>query len=165
MRTTRWLCFAVTGKVVKDAQIPGIVPADEPWEDIEAADRERKILLHQLLAGVEFARRHRFGSAVATILRGIRHTNGKLKEPFRSEALTTAIHRRSIAVIFLETLIALGPALDAITLRAAYEHCRATLDSSTDNPSITKIVRGKKFALFEKYTCDILLRTAKLTSK
>ena len=159
------LIVARNGKLVQEVQVLDTLNADDPWGAIDAADSDRERFLHQLLAGVVLARRQRFGSAVTTILRGIRHTKGNLRKPFRSVASSTALQRRAIAVALLEAFIALGPELDAMTLRAAYDHCWSTLSSGFKNLLLTKIIRGKKFAeVAEKYRCEILLRTVKLTS-
>jgi DNA helicase-2/ATP-dependent DNA helicase PcrA len=159
------LIVARNGKLVQEVQVLDTLNADTPWGAIDAADSDRERFLHQLLAGVVLARRQRFGSAVTTILRGIGHTKGNLRKPFRSVASSTALQRRAIAVALLEALIALGPELEAMTLRATYDHCCSTLSSGFKNLLLTKIIRGKKFAeVAEKYRCEILLRTVKLTS-
>jgi DNA helicase-2/ATP-dependent DNA helicase PcrA len=158
------LIVARTGTLIQQAQLPGAVRTANPWDAIEAADVDRKIFLHQLLAGVVLARQHRYGTAVITILRGIRHTNGRLKEPLQSTAPRTALQRRAIAITLLEALIGRGPKLETITLRAAYDHCRTTLNTSFQNLTLKKIIRGAISEATEQYTCDTLLRVVKLTN-
>jgi DNA helicase-2/ATP-dependent DNA helicase PcrA len=81
-----------------------------------------------------------------------------------SEEARTPLQRRAIAITLLEELIGRGPALDAMTLRAAYDHCCTTLINSFQNLRLKKIVRGKFSEVAERYRCDFLLCTAKLTS-
>jgi DNA helicase-2/ATP-dependent DNA helicase PcrA len=158
------LIVARTGTLVQQAQLQGVVTTANPWDAIEAADGDRKIFLHQLLAGVVLARQHRYGTAVATILHGLRHTNGRLKEPLQSATPRTALQRRAIAITLLEALIKRGPTLDTITLRVAYDDCRTALNNSFQALTLKQIIRGAIYAATEQYTCDILLRAVKLTN-
>lgn len=158
------LVVARTGKLVQQAQLPSALATADPWDVIDVADYERKIILHQLLAGVVCARQLRYGIAVATILRGIRHTNGKLKGPLQSTHVWTALQRRAIAVTLLEVLIKRGPELDTITLRAAYDECRTALEDSFKDLTLKKITRGAILTATEQCTCEPLLRAVKFTN-
>ena len=158
------LTVARTGKLVQQAQLPSALATSNPWDTIDAADSERKIFLHQLLAGVVHARQLRYGTAVATILHGIRHTNGRLKGPLQSASKWTALQRRAIAITLLEVLVERGPELGTITLRAAYEDCRIALNSSFKALTLKQITRGAIFAATEQYTCETLLSAVKLTN-
>lgn len=158
------LTVARTGKLVQEAQLSGPLTTTEPRDAIDAADPERKIFLNQLLAGVVHARQLRYGTAITTILRGIRHANGRLKGPLQSASMWTALQRRAIAITLLEVLIKRGPELDAITLRAAYDDCRTALNSSFKALTLRQITRGAIFAATEQYTCGTLLHTVKLTN-
>ncbi len=106
----------------------------------------------------------RYGRAVETILRGIRHTNGKLKEPFQSPTPRSTQQRRAIAITLLEALVGLGAKLDSMTLRAAYEHCRKSLTAEFSGLTIKQIRSGVFLEISEQSTCDDLLRTVSLTS-
>lgn len=158
------LIVARTGTLVQQALLPNAAASANPWDVIDTADGNRKVFLEQVLAGVVLARQHRYDTAIRTILRGIRHTNGRLKEPLQSETPRTSQQRRAIAITLLETLVKLGPALDTITLRAAYNHCRATLNSSFQGLTLKQITRGAILTASEQYTVDSLLRAVKLTS-
>ena len=62
------------------------------------------------------ARARRYDVAMTTILRGIRHNNEKLKDPFKTDVSQSAQQRRAIAITLLEALIQPGDALDAKTV-------------------------------------------------
>lgn len=158
------LILARNATLVQHAQLPGAGTPANPWDAIDATDVNRRIFLHQLFAGVVLARQHRYDTAVRTILRGIRHTDGRLKEPLRCRTRTTALQRRAIAITLLETALGLGPALDSMTLRSAYDHCRRTLTNSFKALSLKQITRGAIHEASERYTCDILLSATKLTN-
>ncbi len=158
------LVVARTRTLVQEAQQPTKATKAKPWDAVDKADSDRKILLHQLLAGIVVARRHRYDTAVRTILRGIRHTNGKLKGPFQSGTPRLTQQRRAIAIILLEALVALGQTLDTMTLRAAYDHCRTTLTNSFHGLTLIRSISGAFFQISEQFTCDTLLRAVKLTN-
>lgn len=158
------LIVARTGTLVQEAQEPNAATITKPWDAVENADGDRKIFMHQLLAGVVFARQRRYDTAARTILRGIRHANGRLKPPLQSPTPRSAQQRRAIAITLLEALNGLGPALDTMTLRAAYDHCGTTLTSSFQGLTLKQIIRGAILTASEQYTCDTLLRTVKLTN-
>jgi DNA helicase-2/ATP-dependent DNA helicase PcrA len=158
------LIVARTGVVVQKAQLPAAGTLSNPWDDIDAADSDRRIFLHQLLAGVVLARQHRYDTAVRTILRGIRHTDGRLKAPLKCATRTTALQRRAIAITLLEALIQLGPALDTMTLRAAYDHCHDTLNNTFQSLNLSRITQGRIREAVERYTCDRMLCAVKLTN-
>ena len=158
------LIVARTGTLVQEAQEPNAATITKPWDAVDNADGDRKIFMHQLLAGVVFARQHRYDTAVRTILRGIRHANGRLKPPLQSPTPRSTQQRRAIAITLLEALNGLGPALDTMTLRAAYDHCGTTLTSSFQGLTLKQIIRGAILTASEQYKCDTLLRTVKLTN-
>jgi ATP-dependent DNA helicase UvrD/PcrA len=158
------LILARTATLVQHAQLPGAGTPANPWDAIDAADVNRRIFLHHLFAGVVLARQHSYDTAVRTILRGIRHTDGRLKEPLQCRTRTTALHRRAIAITLLEAIIRLGPALDSMTLCSTYDHCRRTLTSSFKALSLKQITRGAIHEASERYTCDILLCATKLAN-
>lgn len=158
------LILARTSTLVQQAQLPGSGTPANPWDAIDAADSNRRIFLHQLLAGVVLARQHSYDTAIRAILRGIRHTDGRLKEPLQCTTATTALQRRAIAITLLEALIRLGPTLDSSTLRTAYDHCRSTLTNSFQALSLKQITRGAIRETAERYTCDILLCATKLAN-
>jgi DNA helicase-2/ATP-dependent DNA helicase PcrA len=158
------LIVARTDSIVRQAQIPAPAQTAAPWDAVENADGDRKIFLHQLLAAVVLAKKRRYGSAVTTILRGIRHSNGRLKEPLQSPTPRSTQQRRAIAVTLLKALIALGPSLDSMTLRAAYNHCRLILMGNFDGLTIKQIKGGRFQDVSELLTCEVLMRTVKLTN-
>jgi len=158
------LLIARNDVIVQQAQQPAAAPAVQPWDAIEQADPRRKILLHQLLAGVILARARRYDVAITTILRGIRHNNEKLKEPFKTDVSQSALQRRAIAITLLEALIQPGDALDAKTLREAYELCNTTITSSFPELAL-KAIRGGAFAtLADQMRCGTLLHNVRLTN-
>jgi DNA helicase-2/ATP-dependent DNA helicase PcrA len=157
------LIVARNNSVVQQAQRPTTARTTAPWDAIDKADCYRKIFLHQLLAGVVLARKQKFGNAVETILRGIRHTKGNLKEPLQSTAPRSTQQRRAIAISLLEALIGLGPALDSMTLFAAYDHCRKTLMSEFTGLTIKQIKAGKFHDVSEAHKCGDLLLAVRLT--
>jgi DNA helicase-2/ATP-dependent DNA helicase PcrA len=136
----------------------------EPWDAIEQADSRRKMLLGRLFAGLVLARARHFDVAITTILRGIRHNKGQLKEPFKTDTTRSAQHRRAIAITLLETLVSLGPALDSMTLRIAYEHCSAALTKDFTDLVLKQIRTGSFATLAERYDCGTLLRSVRLTN-
>jgi DNA helicase-2/ATP-dependent DNA helicase PcrA len=158
------LIVARNDSVVQQAEAPTAARAVDPWDAVGNADGDRRIFLHQLLAGVVLARAKRYGRAVETILRGIRHTNGKLKEPLQSPTPRSTQQRRAIAITLLEALVGLGAKLDSMTLRAAYEHCRKSLTTDFSGLTIKQIRSGGFLEISEQSTCDALLRTVSLTS-
>jgi len=157
------LIVARNNSVVQQAQRPTTARTTAPWNAIDNADCYRKIFLHQLLAGVVLARKQKFGNAVETILRGIRHTKGNLKEPLQSTIPRSTQQRRAIAISLLEALIGLGPALDSMTLCAAYDHCRKTLISEFTGLTIKQIKAGKFHDVSEAHKCGDLLLAVSLT--
>jgi ATP-dependent DNA helicase UvrD/PcrA len=158
------LVVARTDSIVRQAGTPTPAQTTAPWDAVDLADGDRKIFLHQLLAAVVLASKRRYGSAVTAILGGIRHTNGRLKEPFQSSAPRSVQQRRAIAVTLLKALIALGRSLDSMTLREAYGHCRNTLMSNFDGLTIKQIKAGKFQNVSELLTCEVLMRAVKLTN-
>ena len=102
-------------------------------------------------------------NAVETILRGIRHTKGNLKEPLQSTTPRSTQQRRAIAISLLEALIGLGPALDSMTLFSAYDHCRKTLMSEFTGLTIKQIKAGKFHGVSEAHKCGDLLLAVRLT--
>lgn len=157
------LILARNDVTVQQAQQATTQAAAQPWDTIEQAHPRRKILLERVFAGLVLARAKRFDVAATTILRGIRHNNGQLKEPFRSNTTRSAQHRRAIAITLLETLVRLGPVLDTMTLRAAYEHCSAALTRDFNDLSLTQIRTGNFATLAEQHDCGTLLRSVRLT--
>lgn len=157
------LIVARNNSVVQQAQRPTTARTTAPWNAIDNADCYRKIFLHQLLAGVVLARKQKFGNAVETILRGIRHTKSNLKEPLQSTIPRSTQQRRAIAISLLEALIGLGPALDSMTLCAAYDHCRKTLISEFTGLTIKQIKAGKFHDVSEAHKCGDLLLSVRLT--
>jgi DNA helicase-2/ATP-dependent DNA helicase PcrA len=158
------LIVARNDSFVQQAQALNSARTTDPWDAVGDADGDRKIFLHQLLAGVFLARKQRYGSAVETILRGIRHTNGKLKDPLQSPTPRSTQQRRAIAITLLEALIGLGPAFDSMSLRAAYEHCRKTLMTHFADLTIKQIRSGRFLDVSEKQSCDALLLTVSLSN-
>jgi DNA helicase-2/ATP-dependent DNA helicase PcrA len=157
------LIVARNASIVQQTQTATMARTTDPWDAIDNADGDRKIFLHQLLAGVVLARKQKFGNAVETILRGIRHTKGNLKEPLQSTTPRSTQQRRAIAISLLEALIGLGPALDSMTLFAAYDHCRKTLMSEFTGLTIKQIKAGKFHDVSEAHKCCDLLLAVRLT--
>lgn len=157
------LIVARTGNLVQAAQLLGGAATANPWESVSEADGDRKILLHNLFAGVILARQHRYDLAVRTVLRGVRHRKGKLKAPISSAAPRCPQQRRAIAVTLLEVLIKLGNALDVMTLQVAYDHCLRALTHNFKGIKLTQSTRGAFFEISQQVTCGDLLRSAKLT--
>jgi DNA helicase-2/ATP-dependent DNA helicase PcrA len=147
--------------IVRQAHEPADTP--HPWEKIEEADPKRKIFLEHLLAGLVLAREQRFDIANKTVLKGIRHkSDNTLKEPLRSNSPRPDLHQRAIAVVLLQTLVHLGPALDTMTLRDAYNACSTALTQQLGELSLTTIRTGRFATIADQYTCEELLRTVKL---
>ena len=157
------LIVARNASIVQQTQTATMARTTDPWDAIDNADGDRKIFLHQLLAGVVLARKQKFGNAVETILRGIRHTKGNLKEPLQSTTPRSTQQRRAFAISLLEALIGLGPALDSMTLFAAYDHCRKTLMSEFTGLTIKQIKAGKFHDVSEAHKCCDLLLAVRLT--
>jgi DNA helicase-2/ATP-dependent DNA helicase PcrA len=157
------LTVARNASIVQQMQTVTMARTTDPWDTIDNADGDRKIFLHQLLAGVVLARKQKFGNAVETILRGIRYTKGNLKEPLQSTIPRSTQQRRAIAISLLEALIGLGPALDSMTLCAAYDHCRKTLMSEFTGLTIKQIKAGKFHDVSEAHKCGDLLLAVRLT--
>ncbi len=158
------LIVARNDSIVQQAQTPTASQTTAPWDAVDNADSARKIFLHHLLAAVVLARERRYDSASVTILRGIRHTNGRLKDPLQSRIPRSTQQRRAIAITLLKALVGLGPALDTMTLRAAYDHCREALMSDFDGLTIKQIRAGQFLDVSERHKCDALLRTVRLTN-
>ncbi|MGA3161564.1 MAG: ATP-dependent helicase [Terracidiphilus sp.] len=153
-----------TRNIVEEAQQPDTAPVARPWDSLENADNDRKIFLHQLFAGILLARQRRYDTAVRSILRGIRHADGRLKEPLRCTSPLSAQHRRAVAINLLEAFAALGPTLDTMTLRAAYDHCGTELNAAFPSISLKQNLRGAFFTVSERYNCGTLLQSVKLTN-
>lgn len=154
------LVLARNVNTVRQAQHDNAI--DDPWKEIEQANLRRKIFLEHLFAGLVLARAQRFSIANTTILRGIRHEKDLLKEPLSSKTPRPTLHRRAIAIVLLRALIRLGPKLDTMTLREAYEHCNEALTQNFKGLTLTKIQNGKAFAnAAEKYDCSTLLECVK----
>jgi DNA helicase-2/ATP-dependent DNA helicase PcrA len=153
-----------TSSIVEEAQQPDTELVARPWNLLENADNGRKIFLHQLFAGVVLARQRRYDTAVRSILRGIRHTAGTLKEPLQCTSQFPAQCRRALAIKLLEAFVALGPALDTMTLRTAYDHCRTELRATFPSISLVQNLRGSFFTLSERLICGTLIQSVKLTN-
>lgn len=158
------LIVARNDSIVRLADTPTTARTTDAWDAVGNADGDRKIFLHQIFAGVVLARAKRYGRAVETILRGIRHTKGKLKEPLQSSTPRSTQQRRAIAITLLESLVGLGSTLDSMSLHAAYEHCRKTLMTNFTGLTIKQIRSGGFLDVSEQNTCGDLLRTVSLTS-
>ena len=137
------LVIARNETTVRSAQQPGAAPAVPPWDLVEQADGRRKLFLHQLLAGLVLSRAQRYDVAITTILRGIRHNNGQLKDPFKTGAIHSAQQRRAIAITLLEALVQLGATLDTRPLREAYDECNNALKNGFVGLSLKKIRRRR----------------------
>jgi len=148
--------------IVRQAHQPADAP--HPWDEIEQADNKRKIFLEQLFVALVLARQQRFDIANKTVLKGIKHkSDDTLKEPLHSNRPRPDLHRRAMAVVLLQTLVRLGPALDTMTLRKAYNACNTALTEQLGDLNLTAISRTGRFAIIaDQYTCADLLRTVKL---
>jgi DNA helicase-2/ATP-dependent DNA helicase PcrA len=100
--------------------------------------------------------------SMKTLHQGIRHENGMLKDPFRSVAKYSALHRRAIAVTILEALLGQGSTLDALTVRAAYDHLSERLGAQFSDLSLTKITSGEFAAMANQLTMGRLLGSVAL---
>jgi DNA helicase-2/ATP-dependent DNA helicase PcrA len=67
-----------------------------------------------------------------------------------------------MAVVLLQTLVHLGPALDAMTLRDAYNACSTALNQQLGDLSLTTIRTGRFATIADQYTCGDLLGIVKL---
>lgn len=153
-----------TRSIVEEAQQPDTDILARPWDSLENADNGRKIFLHQLFAGVVLARQRRYDTAVRSILRGIRHAGGTLKEPLQCTSQLSAHQRRAVAIKLLEAFAALGSALDTMNLRAAYDHCRTELRAAFPNINLVQNLRGSFFTVSERLICSTLIQSVKLTN-
>jgi len=137
-------------------------PTDDPWSAIRNAPARRGNFLQSVCASVTLARAGRLDMSMKTLHQGIRHENGMLKDPFRSVAKYSALHRRAIAVTILEALLGQGSTLDALTVRAAYDHLSERLGAQFSDLSLTKITSGEFAAMANQLTMGRLLGSVAL---
>lgn len=134
------------------------------WEQVKNADARRKIMFHELFAGVVIARSRRYDIATTTALRSIRHTKGVLKDPLRCERALTVNERRAVAIALLEMLVGHADHLERMTLRAAYNSCESTLKGAFPDVSIKRVARGGFATLADSILCGDLLTSVNLTN-
>jgi len=137
-------------------------PSDDPWTALADAPSRRGNFLQSVCASVTLARAGRLDISIKAMQQAIRHENGMLKDPFRSVERYSALHRRAIAVTILETLLSQGSTLDALTVRAAYDHLSGRLTAQFSGLTLTKITGGEFAKIANQLTMGRLLGSVTL---
>ena len=140
-------------------------PPNDPWGGLAEAHTRRSNFLKSACAGLALARAGRIDVGIATMLRGIRHDNGTLKEPFKGAKAYSVLHRRAIAVAILESLLGRGKNLDATTVREAYDDLSKYLGEQFSGLCLTKITKGLFASLADQTTIGQLLASVRLDNR
>jgi len=148
-----------------DAILAGIENEPEDnWENLAESDSRRTIFLQHACTALTLARAGRLDTAIKTVIRGVRHNNGELKAPFKSENRFSTLHRRAIAVTILEHLVKTSATIENETIKTAYESISERLAKSIDGLSLIKITKGAFADLSAIVTMGALLKSVKLAN-
>lgn len=156
------LALSRNQKVVDELLADIDAPGDDPWTAVADAPARRGTFLRSVCASVTLARARRFDMSIKTMQQGIRHENGRLKDPFNSVEQYSALHRRAIAVAIVEAVLSQGSAFDALTVRAAYDQLSGCLGAQFSGLTLTKITRGDFAKTAGQLTMGRLLGSVRL---
>ena len=134
--------------------------ADDQWSKLLETDTKRSLFLKSVSMALVLARAGRLETSVAALLKGIRHEDGVLKDPFKSTEIYSKLDRQAIAVTILEILLAKGCGLDSMTVRASYLDLSERLSQQFSGLSMSRITRGKFAELADLITMKELIGTA-----
>jgi DNA helicase II / ATP-dependent DNA helicase PcrA len=137
---------------------------DDIWESFPEYEGRRAIFLKHACTALTLARAGRLDAAMKTMLRGVRHDNGDLKEPFKSKQRFSTLHRRAIAVTILEYLIQASATVEDKTIKAAYDAISERLATTINGLTLTKITTGAFADFSATVTMKRLLNSTKLAN-
>jgi DNA helicase-2/ATP-dependent DNA helicase PcrA len=159
------LILARNQNIVDDVLADNEMLANDPWSGLVDVDPRRSNFLKSVCAALTLVRSGRLNVGVATMLRGIRHENEILKEPFKSANTYSALHRQAIALTILESLLSRGNSLDSLTVRAAYDDLSNCLSEHFSGLSLSKITKGLFASRAEQLKMKELAESVRLENK
>jgi DNA helicase-2/ATP-dependent DNA helicase PcrA len=137
---------------------------DDIWESFLDSHTRRTIFLKHACTALTLARAGRLDAAIKTMLRGVRHDNGDLKEPFKSKKRFLTLHRRAIAVTIVEYLIQASDTIEDKTIKTAYDAISERVAAIIDGLTLTKITTGAFADLSAAVTMKRLLNSTTLAN-
>lgn len=156
------LVLARNQNIVDQLLADSDAPTDDPWSALAEGHPKRAGFLKCVCAAFTLARAGRVDVGAATMVRGIRHDDGTLKEPLKSTKTYPVLHRRAIAVVILEFLLSKGEKLDAATVREAYDDLSKSLGEQFSGLHLSKIGKGRFATLADQMTMRHLLDSVRL---
>ncbi len=138
--------------------------SEDNWATLAESHPRRTIFLKDVCTALTLARAGRLDSAMKAILRGVRHSNGELKEPFKCKSRLSTLERRAVAVTILEHLVHASATIENDSVKTAYDAIGERLAKAVDGLSLTKITSGAFADQSAKLTMGGLIKSVKLAN-